>query len=142
MIHFIIGPKGSGKTKKVIEMANRAIEETKGNVVFIDGDYRKITGLKYRVRFINAREFDLKDLSVLYGFLCGIIARDYDIEHVYIDGIIEDLGGDVKSIEDFVMNVKKLSDKFNIQFVITMSGTPESVPVFLKEYMLEEECIA
>lgn len=141
MIQFIVGPKGSGKTKRVIEMANRATEETKGNVVFIDGDHRRMMELKYQVRFINAKEFELRDLNVFYGFLCGIIAGDYDIEHIYIDGILEALGGDVRSIETFVADVKKLSDKFNVRFVITMSGTPESVPVFLKEYVAEE-CIA
>lgn len=141
MIQFIVGPRGSGKTQRIVEMANRATKETMGSVVFINGDHRRMMGLKYQIRFINANEFQIKDLNVFYGFLCGIIAGDYDIEHIYMDGVLERLSRDVDSIEKFVADVKKLSDKYNIQFVITMSGNPESVPVFLKEYVAEE-CIA
>ena len=119
MIQFIVGPKGSGKTRRVIEMANRATTETKGNIVFIDGDHRRMLELKYQVRFVNVNEFEIEDLNVLYGFLCGIIAGDYDVEQIYIDGILEALTGDINNIKSFVDNINKLSDKFNVNFIIT-----------------------
>ena len=141
MIQFIVGPKGSGKTRRVIEMANRATTETKGNIVFIDGDHRRMLELKYQVRFVNVNEFEIEDLNVLYGFLCGIIAGDYDVEQIYIDGILEALTGDINNIKSFVDNINKLSDKFNVNFIITLSGSSESLPVFLREYV-QGECIA
>ncbi|MGI6189133.1 MAG: hypothetical protein GX041_03210 [Clostridiales bacterium] len=141
MIQFIVGPKGSGKTRRVIEMANRATTETKGNIVFIDGDHRRMLELKYQVRFVNVNEFEIEDLNVLYGFLCGIIAGDYDVEQIYIDGILEALTGDINNIKSFVDNINKLSDKFNVNFIITLSGSSESLPVFLREYV-QDECIA
>lgn len=141
MIQFIVGPKGSGKTRRVIEMANRATTETKGNIVFIDGDHRRMLELKYQVRFVNVNEFEIEDLNVLYGFLCGIIAGDYDVEQIYIDGILEALTGDINNIKSFVDNMNKLSDKFNVNFIITLSGSSESLPVFLREYV-QDECIA
>lgn len=141
MIQFIVGPKGSGKTRRVIEMANRATTETKGNIVFIDGDHRRMLELKYQVRFVNVNEFEIEDLNVLYGFLCGIIAGDYDVEQIYIDGILEALTGDINNIKSFVDNISKLSDKFNVNFIITLSGSSESLPVFLREYV-QDECIA
>ncbi|NLO82834.1 MAG: hypothetical protein GX094_07240 [Clostridiales bacterium] len=141
MIHFIVGPRGSGKTRRVIEMANRATQETKGNIVFIDGDHLRTRELKYQVRFVNINEFEIEDLDMLYGFLCGIIAGDYDVEQIYIDGILEALAGDVNKVESFVGNIRKLSDRFNVNFIVTLSGSPESLPVFLKEYVLDE-CIA
>ena len=141
MIQFIVGPKGSGKTRRVIEMANRATTETKGNIVFIDGDHRRMLELNYQVRFVNVNEFEIEDLNVLYGFLCGIIAGDYDVEQIYIDGILEALTGDINNIKSFVDNMNKLSDKFNVNFIITLSGSSESLPVFLREYV-QDECIA
>ena len=138
MIQFIVGPKGSGKTRRVIEMANRATTETKGNIVFIDGDHRRMLELKYQVRFVNVNEFEIEDLNVLYGFLCGIIAGDYDVEQIYIDGILEALTGDINNIKSFVDNINKLSDKFNVNFIITLSGSSESLPDFLREYVQEE----
>ena len=97
--------------------------------------------LKYQVRFVNVNEFEIEDLNVLYGFLCGIIAGDYDVEQIYIDGILEALTGDINNIKSFVDNINKLSDKFNVNFIITLSGSSESLPVFLREYV-QDECIA
>ena len=75
--------------------------------------------MKYQVRFVNANEFEIEDLDMLYGFLCGIIAGDYDVEQIYIDGILEKLVGDIKNIESFIDNINKLSEKFNVNFIIT-----------------------
>lgn len=135
MIKFIIGPKGTGKTRTMVEMANRALEDSKGEIVFINGDNRHMIELNYRIRFINAKEFGIKQLNVFYGFLSGIIARNYDTDQIYIDGLLDIINGDLQEIERFIFDVKKLSDKFDIHFIITLNGNPDSVPAFLKEYI-------
>jgi ABC-type branched-subunit amino acid transport system ATPase component len=135
MIKFIIGPKGTGKTKTLVEMANKSLKECKGEIVFINGENRHMIELNHRVRFINAKEFGIRELNVFYGFLAGIIARNYDTDQIYIDGLLDIIGKDKSEIERFIFDVKKLSDRFDIRFTITMNGNPDSVPAFLKEYI-------
>ena len=85
MIQLIFGEKGSGKTKKILELANQAAEQAKGSVVFIDEDERYMYDLNLSVRFINATEFALSGPKMFYGFLCGIAASDHDLECIVID---------------------------------------------------------
>ncbi|HOB19641.1 MAG TPA: hypothetical protein PK830_04550 [Candidatus Atribacteria bacterium] len=135
MIKVIIGEKGTGKTRRMVEMANAALEESKGEIVFVNGDNRHMIDLKHQIRFINAREFDVLELDVFYGFLSGLIARNYDTDQIYIDGLLDIVKGDLKAIEQFMFDVKSLSEKYDIRFFITMNGDPDNVPSFLKEYI-------
>jgi len=135
MIKVMIGQKGTGKTRRLIEMANGALAESKGEIVFIDGDNRRMIELNHKIRFINAKEFKVNDLKVFYGFLSGIIAENYDIDQIYIDGLLDIIYENLEGMEQFIFDIKKLSDKFDIKFFITMNGNPDSVPAFLKEYI-------
>jgi len=135
LIKVIIGEKGTGKTRRMVEMANAALEESKGEIVFVNGDNRHMIDLKHQIRFINAREFDVLELDVFYGFLSGLIARNYDTDQIYIDGLLDIVKGDLKAIEQFMFDVKSLSEKYDIRFFITMNGDPDNVPSFLKEYI-------
>lgn len=135
MIKVIIGQKGTGKTRTLINMANSALAESKGEIVFIDGDNRRMIELNHKIRFINAKEFNVNDLKMFYGFLSGMIAENYDIDQIYIDGLFDIVRENVEGIERFMFDIKKLSDKFDIRFFITMNGNPNSVPAFLKEYI-------
>ena len=133
MIQAVVGGKGTGKTKTLVNMANKALEEAKGEIVFISGEKRRMIELNHRIRLVRLREFDIKDLEMFYGFLNGIIAQNYDIEMIYIDGLLEFLNEDIASIGDFLSDMNRISEKFNIKFIISMNGDPSSVPTFLKE---------
>jgi hypothetical protein len=135
MIKFVIGPKGTGKTRTMVDLANKALADSKGEIVFINGDNRHMIELNHRIRYVNAKEFGVKKLNVFYGFLSGIIARNYDTDQIYIDGLLDIINGDLQEIERFIFDVKRLSDKFDIHFIITLNGNPDSVPAFLKEYI-------
>ncbi|MFY9176718.1 MAG: hypothetical protein WBI74_01055 [Caldicoprobacterales bacterium] len=135
MIQAVVGGKGTGKTKTLVNMANKALEEAKGEIVFISGEKRRMIELNHRIRLVRLREFDIKDLEMFYGFLNGIIAQNYDIEMIYIDGLLEFLNEDIASIGDFLSDMNRISEKFNIKFIISMNGDPSSVPTFLKEYI-------
>lgn len=135
MIKTIIGQKGTGKTRRLVDMANAALKESKGEIVFVNGDNRRMIDLKHQIRFINVKEYGIADLNVFYGFLAGMISRDYDTEYIYIDGLLDIIKGDLNEIEQFMFLVKRLSDKFKINFIITMNGNPDSVPAFLEEYI-------
>lgn len=135
MIQVIVGKQGTGKTKTLIGMANGMVELSKGEIVFITNETRRMLELDHQVRLIKPYEFSIKGLKQFYAFLSGIIAANYDIEQIYIDGLLEILNDEIENIKPFIYNVKKLSDEYNIRFTISMCGDPESVPTFLKEYI-------
>ncbi|HHZ12438.1 MAG: twitching motility protein PilT [Caldicoprobacterales bacterium] len=135
MIQAVVGGKGTGKTKTLVNMANKALDETKGEIVFISGERRRMIELNHRIRLIQLRDFDIRDFNVFYGFLSGIIAQNYDIERIFIDGLLEYLNEDLADIGDWISDITKISEKFNISFTISMNGDPDSVPTFLKKYI-------
>ncbi|HZJ57573.1 MAG TPA: hypothetical protein VFD89_04960 [Clostridia bacterium] len=135
MIQAMVGGKGTGKTKTLVNMANKDLERTKGEIVFISGERRRMVELNHRIRLIKLRDFDIRDFNVFYGFLSGIVAQNYDIERIYIDGLLEYLKEDLVNIGDWFSDINYISEKFNIRFIISMNGDPDSVPTFLKKYI-------
>ena len=87
MISVIYGKKGSGKSKKLVDMANTEVAEVKGDIVFIDDDSRAMYDLKHEIRFVNCVDYGIRNADKLYGFIAGMMAQDYDITSIYIDGI-------------------------------------------------------
>mgnify|MGYP001000669732 FL=1 len=116
-------------------MANDAVKEKKGDVIFIDGSSRYTMTLDRDIRFINLNDFRIDSLKMFYGFLSGIVAQNYDIDCIYIDGIFETINGQLQDIEAFFFDLKGLADKFSINFIITLTGNPQDVPTFLKDYI-------
>ena len=87
MVNLIIGQKGSGKTKRLVKLATEALENSKGNIIFIDDDKRCMSELNYKIRFINSVEYEIKQIDELYGFVAGLLAGNYDIQKIFIDGL-------------------------------------------------------
>lgn len=135
MIHVFCDKRGSGKTKALINMANDAILESKGNVVYIDDDKRHIYDLDRRIRFISTEEFTVKDDKCFYGFLCGIISEDYDIETIFIDGLFNIVQSDISHAAHLFSDFEKLSQKFNVEFFININSEDKEVPEFIKKYV-------
>lgn len=136
MVKFILGVKGSGKTKRMIDMANEAVKTSNGNVVFIDRDRNHIYDLNRNIRFIETGEFQLESLKSFYGFVCGVISQNFDTEKVFIDGqkIINNAQDDY--LEEFAKYLGKLSEKFGVEFIISCSRSIEGIPEFLRSYLL------
>ena len=84
MIKIHIGLKGSGKTKKLIEAVNNAVNVETGNVVCITDGNRLIHDIDRKVRMINTEDFNIKNFDMFEGLICGLIAQDYDITHIFI----------------------------------------------------------
>lgn len=137
MIQILVGEKGEGKTKRLLEMANDAGKKCNGHVVFIDDDNRHIYDLHYDIRFVETSAFVMADQKVLFGFICGILSQDTDIEKIYIDG----LNNIVKNMpnEDlvaFVKSLKKISADASVDFTMIMSAKASSLPSELQEYII------
>ena len=89
MIGVIIGEKGTGKTKQILNLANDACLSAKGSIVFIDYDNSYMYDVSNKIRYINATDYGIRSPKMLFGFICGIAAMDFDLEKIYIDGLIK-----------------------------------------------------
>ncbi|MBQ1633046.1 MAG: ATP-binding protein [Clostridia bacterium] len=136
MIQLIFGEKGSGKTKKILEIANQAAEQAKGSVVFIDEDERYMFDLNLSVRFINATEYALSGPKMFYGFLCGIAASDHDLECIVIDSFIHLIKHDLESLKEMFDCMEDFSNAHGIKLVLALSCAPEQLPDFVKAYIV------
>jgi len=128
MIKIIMGQKGAGKTKALIDTVNKAASEEKGNVVCVTSDNRLLLDLKPSVRLVDTSDFDLN----LY-----IISRDYDITHIFIDSITKIVNPDLGEFNIFLEYLEKLAVKFNISFTITVSADASEANGLMKKYLME-----
>ena len=134
MIKVIYGNKGIGKTKYLITSANALLKDCLGDVVFINGDNSLITDLRHEIRYINTSDFPIKRIEEVFAFICGIIAEDYDISAIYMDGL-EKFDASQNEYTVFFEKLKGLSEKFEIRFIFTINGDISGVPEYVsKEY--------
>ena len=136
MIQIIAGEKGVGKTKRLIEMANEAGKTSNGHVVFIDDDNRHMYDLHYNIRFVKIN-FELEDQKIFFGFICGIMSQDSDIEHIFIDGLHNIVKGlSVESLQEFVKEIETFSVSENVDFTMIISADPAKLPDGVKKYVI------
>lgn len=136
MIKIHIGLKGSGKTKKLIEAVNAAVNVEHGNVVCITDGNRLIHDIDRKVRMINTEDFKVKSFDMFEGIICGLIAQDFDITHIFIDSVFKSVpSGDMKSIEGFIADLEKLEDKFNVSFTMMVSASPSEAGPYVEKYV-------
>lgn len=128
MLTFVLGPSGSGKTNHLIQEANQEKRSGNGNIVFIDSDNTQIFSLDHDVRLVDAHEFGIDNLDLLEGFLAGIIASDYDIEKLYLDGLY-DLIDFSDKVHDLVPRLRQLADKNNVQIYMGLALEKDDFPM-------------
>ncbi len=136
MIQVIHGLKGSGKTKRIIDLANESIKQQKGDVVFVDDDNRYMFDLRHEVRFVNAGEYNMAGPEMLYGFLCGMLAQNFDVTLVFIDAFLKLVHAKPEDTEWFFKSLESLSVKRNINFVLSVSMDDEAAPEFIRKYFI------
>lgn len=136
MIQVIAGKKGSGKTKRIIDMANKASQESKHDIVFIDDDNRYMFDLRHEVRFINAGEYDLLSDHMFMGFLCGAVAQNFDVGLIFIDAFKKLIHNDLSTSEWVFKRLETISEKHSVDFVISVSADLAELPDFIKKYVI------
>ena len=137
MIGVIFGEKGTGKTKRLLQHANRTAMDAKGSLVFIDDDNSYMFDLNSSIRFINAAQYGIESPKMLYGFLCGISAQDFDLEYVYIDGFLNFVHHDLASLEGLFSDLRAFSEQYNVNIILSISGNTESLPPFMRDMVLQ-----
>ncbi len=133
MIHIIYGKKGSGKSKRLLDMANAEVESASGNIVYLDDNNRCMYDLKHEVRFINLADYSINNFDKLYGFVCGILSRDFDISSVYIDGLKKMTRKEEDDVEKLLKKFDKVFGDINAYLVISGS---EEVPEYLEKLVI------
>ena len=134
MIKVLIGKKGAGKTKTMIDNVNNSVSVASGDIVFISNDTKRhMYDINHKVRMIDTSEFEINEYSEFYGFLCGIVSNNYDISNIFIDSIYKIVGNDTEGMKVFFENADKLAKKFDITMFFTISIDPSEAPEYLKE---------
>lgn len=135
MVKLLIGKKGTGKTKILIDSVNEAATNANGNVVFISNNTGKnMYDIKSKVRMADTSEFKIDSWKEFFGFISGIISSNFDITNVYIDGTLKIVNNSLEGFEQFLEDVDGLGKKFNFETMISVSMDIADAPEYLKKY--------
>lgn len=137
MIKLILGNKGSGKTKRLIEMCNEATAKSKGNVVLIEKNDQLSYNITYKTRLVAADEYAIQGYDAFYGFISGMCASNYDITDIFIDSTLKIVGYDLEKLGGFIARLDALSGKSGINIVMTISADKSSLPESISKYAVE-----
>lgn len=134
MVKLLIGKKGTGKTKALIEQVNAAASVAKGNVVYISNSTSStMFDISRDVRMIDTTDFEIVNYSEFEGFICGIISGNYDITNIFVDGLFKIVDGDdLDGLEVFFTRLEKIGKKFDISFVLSLSIDVDAAPDYVK----------
>ncbi len=135
MLKLIIGVKGTGKTKTLIDMVNKATAASEGSVVCIERGVKLRYDIKYRTRLINTNDYLIFDAQSLYGFVAGIFASNHDVTDLYIDSALKICNDDVAAFEKFLLEADELAEKHSVNIVMTSSIPVDSASDIVKKYI-------
>ena len=128
MVNLITGPKGSGKTQQMIELANKAVKTTNGNVVLIKKSHKDTLSVDFSIRAICMADYtDIVNVDEFVGFLYGMVAGNHDIETILIDGVLKQADISLDNLPKFIEKLKKISNNDKIEFYISVSATKEQM---------------
>jgi len=122
MIQIISGTKGKGKTKYLLDKVNTAVQNAQGNVIYLDKTAKHMYELNNRVRLINVSDYPINSTEAFFGFLCGIISQDHDLEEVYLDSFLKLSSLEGKDITDAVKELDALSERYHVDFTLSVSA--------------------
>ena len=137
MVQLIVGKKGKGKTKQLLDKVNSEVKEISGSAVYLDKSTKHMFELNNKVRLIDVREFMVENSAEFMGFVCGIISQDRDLEKMYLDSFLTISGlegeGDVLPV---IEKLEKISDAYHVDFVLSVSKDENELPDSLKSKII------
>ena len=128
MISLIIGKKGSGKTKRLVELVNAAVDSSMGNVVCIEKGLKLTYDLTHKARLVDSDEFGIDNYDALYGFIAGMCAGNYDLTDIFVDATLRIGGRDYDKFADFVEKLSKLCTVASAKITFTVSCDENELP--------------
>lgn len=136
MVQLIVGNKGKGKTKQLLDKVNNEIEMTKGNIVYLDKSTKHMFELNNRIRLIDVSDYLVTNADEFLGFICGIISQDHDVEKIYIDSLLILANLEGTDVTPTIEKLEEIGAKFNVDFVVCMSLDENAVPESLKSKII------
>ncbi len=133
MVQLIVGEKGKGKTKQLLDKVNNEIKEISGNIVYLDKSTKHMYELNNKVRLIDVSQSFIENSSEFVGFVCGIISQDHDLQQMYFDSFLKTACLVDKDITETVEKLKKVSAASGVDFVLSISLNESEIPASLKE---------
>lgn len=133
MVELIVGKKGKGKTKVLLDRVNGAVKEANGNIVYLDKSTKHMYELNNKVRLIDVSGFPLKNADEFVGFICGILSQDHDLEQVYLDSFLKIAKLEDADVVNTLEQLEDIGKQFNVKFVISMSLDKEDLPETLHD---------
>lgn len=128
MVKLLVGHKGTGKTKQMINLANDQVETSKGSVIFINKNSRLMYDLKYRIRVVCMEDYEeINNPDELIGFIYGIISSDHDIEAIYLDSILQHGEFTLGDVPEFLDRLQMVSKNYGMEFVVSLSAEKEEI---------------
>ena len=138
MVQLIVGNRGKGKTKYLLDSVNEAMKNASGNIVYIDKSLKNMYELNNKIRLIDVSPYPVKGYDQLEGFICGVLSQDHDIEAIYIDGFsyIADIKDTKKDLDTAISQIEKISSMFNVDFVISISSDKSDLSEEVQKYII------
>ncbi|MEE0931237.1 MAG: hypothetical protein UIM53_09565 [Acutalibacteraceae bacterium] len=137
MVTLLIGHKGSGKTKKLISLANEAVTKSTGNVVVIEKGAKLTYDVTHKARLIDTDQYQISGYDVLFGFISGICAGNYDVTDIFVDSTFKICSDDKDALKTFVSKVKLLSDNAETNVTLLISADKEELPADIDAVLAE-----
>lgn len=121
MVQLIVGQKGKGKTKYLLDKVNSEVKNVSGNIVYLDKSTKHMFELNNKVRLIDVSDYEFESNAEFNGFVCGIISQDHDLEQMYFDSFLKIAKLEDGGVTEAVAKLEKLSDKFKVDFILSVS---------------------
>ena len=133
MVELIVGKKGKGKTKVLLDRVNGAVKEANGSIVYLDKSTKHMYELNNKVRLIDVSSYPLKNADEFVGFICGIISQDHDLEYMFLDSFLKLSSLEGADITNCIKRLEDLGDKYKVTFVLSVSMDAEELPDSVKK---------
>ena len=138
MIQLIVGEKGKGKTKVLLEKANNEIKSANGNIVYLDKCAQHMYELNNKIRLIDVTGFPVTNVDEFVGFVCGIISQEHDLEQMYLDSFLTIAALDADNAEEALLKLQKIGTQFNVTFIISISMTKDQFSAEMQQNIIAE----
>lgn len=136
MVQLIVGVKGEGKTKKLLDHVHESMKSVDGNIVYLDKSSQNMHELNNKVRLINVSEYPIQNTDQFVGFICGICSQDYDLEEMYLDGFLKIAKAEGQDLTSVLTQLNSISEQFKVKMVLSISVDKEDLPEFAKAQVI------
>ena len=136
MVQLIVGKKGKGKTKHLLDKVNSEVQNVSGNIVYLDKSTKHMYELNNKIRLIDVSSYMISNSDEFVGFICGIISQDHDLQQMYFDSFLKIACAEEIDIDSIINKLEAVSQKFGVDFILSISRDEAELPASYKEKII------